>query len=115
MVVEVTGTKDYFYVEPLSRHTDEQISHFLNELGDAAFTVEKRNIKVGDKKVLGVYEVPHAVLTKISQTEHRYKVRMYVQKGEGEVRIYEHFSKRLRRVARSKSVKTAARVIKNIE
>lgn len=110
----MTNPNYRFYVKPLSPNANEQIAARLNELGDAAFTAETQKIVVGGKDVLGVYLLPHNLLTEISRTEHHRHVRYYVQEGEGEVRIYTNFKNRLRKLSNTYAMKTVNKALKQM-
>lgn len=110
----MTNPNYRFYVKPLTDNTNEQIAARLNELGDAAFTAETQKISVAGKDVLGVYQLPHKLLTEISRTEHHSHVCYYVQEGEGESRPYTNFRNRLRSLSRTNVVKTAAKALKQM-
>lgn len=110
----MTNPNYRFYVKPLTDNTNEQIAARLNQLGDAACTAETQKIVVDGKDVLGVYLLPHNLLTEISRTEHHKHVRYYVQQGEGEVRIYANFTNRQRKLSNTTAVKTAAQALKEI-
>lgn len=103
-----------FYVKPLSPNTNEQIATRLNELGDAAFTAETQKIVVAGSDVLGVYLLPHRLLTEISRTEHNKYVRYYVQEGAGEVRLYTNFRTRQGRIRRTKAFEAATKALEQI-
>ena len=111
----MTNPNYRFYVKPLTDNTNEQLAARLNELGDAAFTAETQKIVVAGEDVLGVYQLPHSLLTEISRTEHHRHVRYYVKEGEGEARLYTNFRNRLRLLGKTKAVKTAAKALKKVE
>lgn len=104
-----------FYVKPQNDNTNKQIAAYLNALGESAFSCEHQSIKVRGRTVYGVYELPHSMLTEISKTEHFKSVRLYVQQGEGEIRPYRHFAKRLQAIGRTGAIKTAKGALSKIK
>ncbi len=107
---------DYrYYIKPTRDNTNEQIAARLDALGDSAFSNEHQSIVVDGVRVLGVYEVPHSMLTEISHTEHHQHVHYYVQEGKGKIRTYILFRQRLRTLSRTKAVKTVAKVIRKMK
>lgn len=96
-----------YFAEPFRGNANEQIAARLNERGESAFTNTTQKITVGGKEIYGVYLLTHDLLTEIVNSVHKPDVRFYVQQDEGETRPYTHILKRLRKVSRSKAVKSA--------
>ncbi len=83
-----------FFVKPTRRGTDENFSTLLVANDITPAESEVASIGVGTETVYGVYQVPHAFVTMLKNSEHRTYARVFVQEGEGEIRPYALFKKR---------------------
>jgi hypothetical protein len=85
-----------YFAKPIGDNTNEMLAAKLSAL-NVGFDTETQSITVDGKKILGVYQVTHIILTELSHSEkHRGNIRAYVQEGEGEIRPYKFFVSKLR-------------------
>jgi hypothetical protein len=101
-----------YFVKPLTPNAVEQIAAYLNDLGYSAQTLEAKDFKVGNTWVKGAYVVPHNIVTEISRSVHRDKVRVYVQEGSGKVRLFRLYTRRQGTIASSPEAKRIAAELK---
>lgn len=104
-----------YFVEPLNPNADEMFAEYLTAQAGSTADCEKRTIKVKAKSVHGVYRVTeHAIITKLARSVHKHSVRVYVQEGEGEIRLYALYAQMNRSLARTVAVKKVKQQIKDL-
>ena len=105
-------TRSYtYYVKPLSQLANEAIAERLNALGESAAALSTQVVEVDGKPIEGMYVVPHRMLTDLARTMHKGKVRVYVQEGSGQVRLYKHSPTTRKPLAETKAVRQAIQQI----
>lgn len=104
----MTATYRY-YIEPCDDAANEIIAQFFNDRGMSSQTLEQRAFVTAEGcEVIGAYQISdHAIITRLKKSEYHKQFRVYVQEGEGQVRLYSLYHQPRRRLVRTAAVKKA--------
>lgn len=103
-----------WYLKPKNDAVNEQICALLAREGISPAESEHAFIEVDGKQIPNVLEVPRYIVDMIEKSDvHHSSVKVYVQQGEGKIRLWKFQNASRRKLARTKAVKDMEKQLKN--